>query len=124
LIRTHFKTDFEARSSEKLVGKAGGKKGSEAYWSTSRTLFADNAVPRALQPIAAERSFEMGSSLRLHVTYRSTYTRGVNAHRTQSMGYAHLALVALLLTVAAVSDASLEASEFVNEVTRSLASNG
>ena len=24
-------TDFEARSSEELVGKAGGKKGSEAY---------------------------------------------------------------------------------------------
>jgi len=29
--RTPFKIDFEARSSEKLVGKAGGKKGSEAY---------------------------------------------------------------------------------------------
>ena len=54
--RTHFKTDFEARLSEKLVGKAGGEKGSKAYWSTSRTVFADNAVPRALQPIAAERS--------------------------------------------------------------------
>lgn len=40
------------------------------------------------------------------------------------MGYAHLALFALLLTVAAVSDTSLEAFEFVNEVTRSLASNG
>ena len=26
--RTHFKTDFESRSSEKLVGKAGGGKGS------------------------------------------------------------------------------------------------
>lgn len=64
------------------------------------------------------------SSLRLDVTYRSTYSRGVNAHRTQSMGYAHLALFALLLTVAAVSDTSLEAFEFVNEVTRSLASNG
>jgi hypothetical protein len=61
LPRTHFKTDFAARSSEKLVGKAGGEKGSEAYWGTSRTLFADNAVPRALQSIAAERSFEMGS---------------------------------------------------------------
>jgi len=31
LIRTHFKTGFAARSSEKLVGKAGGEKGSEAY---------------------------------------------------------------------------------------------
>ena len=31
MTRTHFKTDFEARSSEKLVGKAGGEKGSEAY---------------------------------------------------------------------------------------------
>ena len=37
-LRTHFKTDFEARlsdtkscASKKLVGKAGGKKGSEAY---------------------------------------------------------------------------------------------
>jgi len=26
--RTHFNTDFEARSSEKSVGKAGGEKGS------------------------------------------------------------------------------------------------
>jgi len=47
-VRTHFKTDFEARLSEKLVGKAGGEKGSEAYWSTSRTVFVDNAAPRAL----------------------------------------------------------------------------
>ena len=61
MTRAHFKTSFEARSSEKSVGKAGGEKGSEAYWSTSRTLFADNAVPRALQPTAAERRFEMGS---------------------------------------------------------------
>jgi len=29
--RTHFNTDFAARSSEKLVGKARGEKGSEAY---------------------------------------------------------------------------------------------
>ena len=28
---------------------------------TSRTLFADNAVPRALQLIAAKRSFETSS---------------------------------------------------------------
>jgi hypothetical protein len=28
LTRTHFKTSFEARSSEKLLGKAGGEKGS------------------------------------------------------------------------------------------------
>ena len=44
------------------MGKAGGEKGSEAYRNTSMTFFADNAVPRALQPIAAERRFEMGSS--------------------------------------------------------------
>ena len=61
-LRTHFRTDFEARSSEKFVGKAGGRKGSEVPRG-SRTVFADNAVPRALQPITAERSFEMGSSI-------------------------------------------------------------
>jgi hypothetical protein len=31
IVTTHFKTDFEARLSEKVVGKAGGEKGSEAY---------------------------------------------------------------------------------------------
>jgi len=59
--RTHPKTCFWAKSSEKSVVKARGEKGPEAYWSTSRTLFADNADPRTLQPIAAERGFGMGS---------------------------------------------------------------
>jgi len=36
--------------------------GSEPHRSTSRALFADNVTARALQPIAAERSFEMGYS--------------------------------------------------------------
>ena len=71
LFRTHFKTDFEARSSEKLVGKAGGdtlrgprkRKMRSKVPRGSSTLFAENVVPQALQPIAAERSFEMGSSL-------------------------------------------------------------
>ena len=31
LFRTGFKTDFAARSSDKSMGKAGGRKGSEAY---------------------------------------------------------------------------------------------
>ena len=42
-IRHSNKTMFVMRSSEKLVGKAAGGKGSEACWSTSRTFFADNA---------------------------------------------------------------------------------
>ena len=37
---------------------------------TSRPLFADNAVPRALQPIAAERSFETSSELRVPIPKR------------------------------------------------------
>jgi len=60
---TGFKTCFVARSSEKVVVKARGEKGSEACWSTLRTLFAENADPRALQPIAAERGFETSCKL-------------------------------------------------------------
>lgn len=55
---TGFITGFVARLSEKLVGKARGEKGSEACSCTVRTLFAENADPRALQPIAAECSYE------------------------------------------------------------------
>jgi len=55
---TGFKTDFEARSSEKFVVKARGGKGSEACRGTSRTFFADNADPRTSQPIAAGSSME------------------------------------------------------------------
>ncbi|MBN1807244.1 MAG: hypothetical protein JW837_18510 [Sedimentisphaerales bacterium] len=62
IIRTHPKTCFVTRSSEKAVVKAGGEKGSEVCWSTSRTFFADNADTRALQPIAVERSFGMSST--------------------------------------------------------------
>lgn len=63
--RAGFKTDFQAKSSEKFVVKAGGEKGSEAYRCRSRTFFADNADPRILQPIAAQSSFETSSSKRL-----------------------------------------------------------
>ena len=62
IARTDPKTCFVARLSEKVVVKAGGKKGSEACWSTSRTFFANNAEPRILQPIAVERGFGMGSN--------------------------------------------------------------
>ena len=62
LPRTGFKTDFVAKSSEKPVVKAGGGKGSEACWSTSRTFFTDNADPRISQPIAAGSSFEISCS--------------------------------------------------------------
>jgi hypothetical protein len=63
--RIHLKTCFVTRSNEKSVVKAGGEKGSEACWSTSRTFFADNVDPRALQPIAVERGFRMGSMINL-----------------------------------------------------------
>jgi hypothetical protein len=49
------------RSIEKPVVKAGGEKGSEACWSTSRNFFAYNADLQALQPTAVERGFEMDS---------------------------------------------------------------
>ena len=58
---THPKTCFMAKSSEKFMVEAGGGKGSEACWSTSRTFFANNADPWTLQPIVAERGFGMGS---------------------------------------------------------------
>jgi hypothetical protein len=55
------KTCFVTRSSEKPVVKAGGEKGSQTCWSTSRIFFADNIDPPALQPIAVERGVGMGS---------------------------------------------------------------
>jgi hypothetical protein len=67
--RINPKTCFVARSSEKSVVKAGGEKGSEVCWSTLRTFFADNADPRALQPIAVERGFGMDSN------YKGRYVR-------------------------------------------------
>jgi len=42
---TGFITGFIAKSSEKLVVKARGEKGSEAYRCRSRTFFAENADP-------------------------------------------------------------------------------
>ena len=59
--RTHPKICFVTRSSEKSVVKAAGEKGSEVCRCTLRTFFADNADPRALQPIIVERGFGMGS---------------------------------------------------------------
>ena len=60
--RTGFITDLMAKSSETFVVKAGGEKGSEAYRCRSRTFFADNADPRASQPIAARSSCETSSN--------------------------------------------------------------
>lgn len=54
------------RPSEKSVVKAGGEKGSEVCSCTLRTFFADNADPRALQPIAVERGFRIGSNMNTH----------------------------------------------------------
>jgi hypothetical protein len=59
--RTHTKICFVTRSSDKSVVKTGGEKGSEVCRCTLRTFFTDNADPRALQPIAIERGFGMGS---------------------------------------------------------------
>jgi len=75
---TGFKTCFEARSSEKLVVKARGGKCSEACWSTSRTLFVENADPRALQPITAERGFET-SCLRIATPFTTSIDAYVHA---------------------------------------------
>ena len=83
LPRSHFKTDFEARLSEKVVVKAGGKKGSEACRGTSRPFFADNADPRALQPIVAERSLEMASKNMAFWVMVKLYTRKVGLCNAQ-----------------------------------------
>ena len=80
LSRTHPKTCFVTKSSEKAVVKAGGGKGSEAYCSTSRTHLpiedrdpndgvAGNVDPRSLQPIAVERGFGMSSTFLVAVGY-------------------------------------------------------
>ena len=62
--RSHPKTWFVTRSSEKAVVKAGGEKGSEACSCTSRTFFTDNADPRTSQPIAVDRGSGMASEAR------------------------------------------------------------
>ena len=61
---TGFITGLVAKSSEKLVVKARGEKASEACSGTSRRLLAENADPRASQPIAAKRSYETSCKAR------------------------------------------------------------
>jgi hypothetical protein len=53
MTRTHFKTDFEARSSEKLVGKAGGEKGPGGVLKYVENPFCRQRSPTSF---AADRS--------------------------------------------------------------------
>jgi hypothetical protein len=62
MIRTGFKTDFAAKSSEKFVGKAAGGKGSSGVLRARREPFSPTTQIHApSQPVAAESSFETSS---------------------------------------------------------------
>ena len=69
---------FVTRLSEELEGKAAGGKGSEACWSTSRTFFADNADPRALQPITTESRYETSCGYQLELPKKETMQAFIN----------------------------------------------
>ena len=62
--RTHPKTCFVTKSSEKTEAKAAGQKGSEAWLHTTlRTFLHRQRRHRALQPSAVERCFGVGSRI-------------------------------------------------------------
>jgi hypothetical protein len=57
MTRTGFKTGFAAKSSEKLVGKAAGGKGSEAYFKYVENLFRRQRRPMGFAVDCSRKQF-------------------------------------------------------------------